>query len=163
MRHVFTLHLQLKLRLLLRTTLGLDEFSIEEASSAEEAAQVGRFWLPAVVILDVGLPGMDGLRFCRELKQNVRYLSQACSKFISVVPNAGLPILVDGKTCFPLQPEPLAALPQQFLWHDNDLVPRQRRANDGMRTGHIIGETITWHYLDAAAVLFEIGNSVCLE
>jgi response regulator RpfG family c-di-GMP phosphodiesterase len=63
------------LRLLLRTTLGLDEFSIEEASSAEEAAQVGRFWLPAVVILDVGLPGMDGLRFCRELKQNARYLS----------------------------------------------------------------------------------------
>jgi response regulator RpfG family c-di-GMP phosphodiesterase len=61
------------LRLLLRTTLGLDEFVIEEASSAEEAAQIGRFWLPAVVILDVGLPGMDGFRFCRELKQNERY------------------------------------------------------------------------------------------
>ena len=61
------------LRLLLRTTLSLDEFTIEEASSAEEAAQVARFWLPAVVILDVGLPGMDGFRFCRELKENERY------------------------------------------------------------------------------------------
>ena len=61
------------LRLLLRTTLGLDEFVVEEASSAEEAAQVGRFWLPAVVILDVGLPGMDGFSFCRELKRNPRY------------------------------------------------------------------------------------------
>jgi response regulator RpfG family c-di-GMP phosphodiesterase len=61
------------LRLLLRTTLGLDEFLVEEASSAEEAAEVGRFWSPEVVILDVGLPGMDGLRFCRELKQNPRY------------------------------------------------------------------------------------------
>jgi response regulator RpfG family c-di-GMP phosphodiesterase len=60
-------------RLLLRTTLGLDEFVIEEAASAEEAAQVGRFWSPAVVILDVGLPGMDGLRFCRELKRNASY------------------------------------------------------------------------------------------
>src|SRR5690349_10679584 len=61
------------LRLLLRTTLGLDEFAVEEASSAEEAAQIGRFWLPAVVILDVGLPGMDGFTFCRELKRNPRY------------------------------------------------------------------------------------------
>jgi response regulator RpfG family c-di-GMP phosphodiesterase len=61
------------LRLLLRTTLGADEFAIEEASSAEDAAQVARFWLPAVVILDVGLPGLDGLRFCRELKQSTRY------------------------------------------------------------------------------------------
>jgi response regulator RpfG family c-di-GMP phosphodiesterase len=61
------------LRLLLRTTLGLDEFVVEEASSAEEAAHVARFWMPAAVILDVGLPGMDGFRFCRELKQNERY------------------------------------------------------------------------------------------
>jgi response regulator RpfG family c-di-GMP phosphodiesterase len=61
------------LRLLLRTTLGLDEFVVEEASSAEEAAHVARFWGPAVVILDVGLPGMDGFRFSRELKRNARY------------------------------------------------------------------------------------------
>ncbi len=61
------------LRLLLRTTLGLDEFVVEEASSAEGAAHVARFWLPVVVILDVALPGMDGFRFCRELKQNPRY------------------------------------------------------------------------------------------
>lgn len=61
------------LRLLLRTTLGLDEFVVEEASSAEGAAHVARFWLPAIVILDVALPGMDGFRFCRELKQNARY------------------------------------------------------------------------------------------
>jgi response regulator RpfG family c-di-GMP phosphodiesterase len=61
------------LRLLLRTTLGLDEFAVEEASSAEEAAHIARFWLPSAVILDVALPGMDGLRFCRELKHNTRY------------------------------------------------------------------------------------------
>src|SRR5262245_32453486 len=61
------------LRLLLRTTLGLDEFVVEEASAAEGAAHIARFWSPAVVILDVALPGMDGFRFCRELKRNERY------------------------------------------------------------------------------------------
>src|SRR3954447_961440 len=61
------------LRALLRATLGVDEFVVEEASSAEEAAQIVRFWLPAIVILDVALPGMDGFRFCRELKLSGRY------------------------------------------------------------------------------------------
>jgi response regulator RpfG family c-di-GMP phosphodiesterase len=61
------------LRLLLRTTLGLDEFVVEEASSSEGAAHIARFWLPSIVILDVALPGMDGFQFCRELKQNARY------------------------------------------------------------------------------------------
>src|SRR5919201_6111929 len=63
------------LRLLLRTTLTADEFSVEEAVSAEEAREVARFWSPGTIILDVGLPGMDGLTFCRELKQNPVYRS----------------------------------------------------------------------------------------
>lgn len=57
------------LRLLLRTTLAADEFEVEEAQSAEEAAELARFRPPSVVILDIGLPGMSGLDFCRKLKQ----------------------------------------------------------------------------------------------
>ncbi|HEX6664148.1 MAG TPA: HD domain-containing phosphohydrolase [Gaiellaceae bacterium] len=55
------------LRLLLRETLAADEFELEEVASAEEAQEVARFWRPAVVLLDVTLPGLDGLSFCREL------------------------------------------------------------------------------------------------
>jgi response regulator RpfG family c-di-GMP phosphodiesterase len=58
------------LRLLLRTTLPASEFDVEEAASAETAAQLARFWRPDVVILDVGLPGVDGLSFCRQLKRS---------------------------------------------------------------------------------------------
>lgn len=61
------------LRLLLRTTLAADEFVVQEAPSAEEAADLARFWSPALVILDIGLPGMDGLTFCRKLKHNAAY------------------------------------------------------------------------------------------
>jgi response regulator RpfG family c-di-GMP phosphodiesterase len=56
------------LRLLLRTTLPASEFDVEEADSAEAAAEVARFFRPEVVILDVSLPGKDGLSYCRELK-----------------------------------------------------------------------------------------------
>ena len=62
--------------------------------------------------------GMNCATGPREMMENVRYLSQTCSKFISVIPNAGLPILVDGQTCFPLQPEPLAAAARQFVEDD---------------------------------------------
>jgi response regulator RpfG family c-di-GMP phosphodiesterase len=55
------------LRLLLRTTLAADEFEIEEVGSAEEAREVARFWRPSVVLLDVQLPGLDGLSFCQQL------------------------------------------------------------------------------------------------
>jgi ribonuclease P protein subunit RPR2 len=55
------------LRLLLRETLAAVEFEIEEVASAEEAREVARFWRPAVVLLDVQLPGLDGLSFCRQL------------------------------------------------------------------------------------------------
>jgi response regulator RpfG family c-di-GMP phosphodiesterase len=55
------------LRLLLRETLAADEFELEEVASAEEAAEVARFWRPSVVLLDVTLPGLDGLSFCKQL------------------------------------------------------------------------------------------------
>ena len=55
------------LRLLLRETLAADEFELEETASAEEARDVVRFWRPSVVLLDVTLPGLDGLSFCKQL------------------------------------------------------------------------------------------------
>src|SRR6266545_2266650 len=61
------------LRLLLRTTLADDDFTVQEAVSAEEASDLARFWRPDVVLLDVGLPGVDGLTFCGELKRNPSY------------------------------------------------------------------------------------------
>jgi response regulator RpfG family c-di-GMP phosphodiesterase len=61
------------LRLLLRATLAADEFELQEVASAEEASDTARFWRPAVVLLDVNLPGMDGLAFCRQLADNPVY------------------------------------------------------------------------------------------
>jgi cyclic di-GMP phosphodiesterase len=55
------------LRLLLRTTLAADEFELEEVASAEEAGEAARFWRPSVVLLDVTLPGMDGVAFSTQL------------------------------------------------------------------------------------------------
>ena len=55
------------LRELLRTTFELVEERVEEAASAEEAVEAIAQTRPDVIVLDVGLPGVDGVTFAREL------------------------------------------------------------------------------------------------
>jgi diguanylate cyclase (GGDEF)-like protein len=58
------------LLMLLRTTLEIVDIQVEEARSADEAqAQIGAE-APDVIVLDVAMPGVDGLSFCRALKSD---------------------------------------------------------------------------------------------
>ncbi len=43
-------------------------FAVRTASSGTEAWEVIRSWRPAAVVLDVGLPGMDGVEVCRRMR-----------------------------------------------------------------------------------------------
>jgi ribonuclease P protein subunit RPR2 len=61
------------LRMLLRTTLTGDEFEVAEAEDAQRASDLARFWRPTVVLLDVAMPGIDGLSFCSDLKRKPSY------------------------------------------------------------------------------------------
>jgi ribonuclease P protein subunit RPR2 len=58
------------LRILLRTTFEVVDIEVEEAGSAEEAEEKVAARAPDVVVLDVGMPGVDGLTFCRQLKDD---------------------------------------------------------------------------------------------
>ena len=55
-------------RELLRTTFEDVQVEVDEAGSAAEAERRISASRPDVIVLDVGMPGMDGLAFCRELK-----------------------------------------------------------------------------------------------
>ncbi len=59
------------LRSLLRTTLEPADLDVDEAADAETAAARIDAKHPDVVVLDIRMPGMDGLTFCRRLKADL--------------------------------------------------------------------------------------------
>jgi response regulator RpfG family c-di-GMP phosphodiesterase len=56
------------LRALLRTSFEVADIEVDEADSAASAAQKIASRHPDVIILDVGMPGVNGLDFCRAIK-----------------------------------------------------------------------------------------------
>jgi ribonuclease P protein subunit RPR2 len=55
---------------LLRTTFEIVDLEVDEARSAREARARIAASRPDVVVLDVAMPGMDGLSYCRALKRD---------------------------------------------------------------------------------------------
>jgi ribonuclease P protein subunit RPR2 len=53
---------------LLRTTFEIIDLEVEEARDASAAARIIDAAPPDVIVLDIGMPGVDGLTFCRKLK-----------------------------------------------------------------------------------------------
>jgi response regulator RpfG family c-di-GMP phosphodiesterase len=60
------------LRALLRATLDAVDIEVDDAEDAVAAAEAITLRRPDAIVLDVNLPGMDGLAFCRQLKRNRR-------------------------------------------------------------------------------------------
>ena len=58
------------IRALLRATFEVAEIEVDEAGDAQTAARRIERARPDIVILDIGLPGVNGLEFCRQLKAN---------------------------------------------------------------------------------------------
>jgi response regulator RpfG family c-di-GMP phosphodiesterase len=60
------------LRALLRTSFEMADVGVDEAENATEAARKIAARHPDVIVLDVGMPGVDGITFCRGLKSDAR-------------------------------------------------------------------------------------------
>ncbi|MEA2639941.1 MAG: 5-methyltetrahydrofolate--homocysteine methyltransferase [Chloroflexota bacterium] len=71
--------------------------------------------LERLPIVGIGLNCATGPR---EMVEHIRYLSRHSSKLLTVVPNAGLPVMEGGTASFPLTPQGLATAARQFVEED---------------------------------------------
>lgn len=56
------------MRRLLQTTLAGREYVVEAAANAKEALDLAAMWRPDVIVLDLGLPDLDGLEVVRRIR-----------------------------------------------------------------------------------------------
>lgn len=68
--------------------------------------------------LEVDIAGLNCATGPKEMIEHVRWLTGNFPGPVSVQPNAGLPELVDGETCYPLSPEELARWLRRFVSED---------------------------------------------
>ncbi len=71
--------------------------------------------LTALDPLGVDVIGLNCATGPEDMREHVRHLSRHSRKPISVIPNAGIPSMVDGATSYPLSPEGLARAHREFV------------------------------------------------
>ncbi len=71
--------------------------------------------LPALEALDVDVIGLNCATGPDLMHEHVRYLGQNATRFVSVLPNAGLPRNVNGVATYDLTPEALADFQERFI------------------------------------------------
>jgi DNA-binding NarL/FixJ family response regulator len=105
-------------RRLMKTVLERAGYSTTEAATGEEAVETAQRERPALVILDIKLPGVHGYEVCRELKEN--YGQDIPVFLISGVRTeaydraAGLLIGADESLAKPVDPDELLARVRKY-------------------------------------------------
>src|SRR5437016_2624788 len=71
--------------------------------------------MTTLVGLHVDIVGLNCSTGPEHMREPVRYLSENCPLPISTIPNAGIPLNVNGLAVYPMEPEPMAAALRDFI------------------------------------------------
>ena len=71
--------------------------------------------MTTLVGLQVDIVGLNCSTGPEHMREPVRFLSENCPLPISTIPNAGMPLNVNGLAVYPMEPEPMAAALRDFI------------------------------------------------
>jgi DNA-binding response OmpR family regulator len=119
MRRVLVVDDEPRIRTVLRGYLEADGFSVDEAASGSDALQAVRDAAPDVVLLDVMMPGMDGIEVLRELRSTSDvYVILVTARTEEVDKLVGLAVGADDYVTKPFSPREVAARVKAVLRRD---------------------------------------------
>ncbi len=91
------------------------QFTVEQGINTMLLGTDPQAAIAALEPLSIDVLGMNCATGPEDMREHVRTLTRQSRRLISVVPNAGIPELVDGATSYPLGPEGLAAAQAEFV------------------------------------------------
>ena len=87
-----------------------DGFDVATAADGREAISAARDWKPAVIILDLGLPGLDGIEVCRTIRTfSDCYIIMLTARVDEIDKLIGLSVGADDYLTKPFSPRELIA------------------------------------------------------
>jgi DNA-binding response OmpR family regulator len=132
--------------------LSKDGFEVRTAGDGETAIALARESEPDLVVLDLGLPGMDGVEVCRQLRTFSRcYILMLTARADEVDVLIGLGVGADDYVTKPFSPRQLMARIGVLLRR-----PRTGTSEDAVETQRVFGDLV----IDLPAHEVRIGASV---
>ena len=102
------------IRRLVRTVLEGEGFTVVEAADGATALEVAAAEQPTVVILDVMMPGLDGVAVCAQLDHEESKVVMLTARDDPRVEDAARDVGADAFLTKPFSPEALVALVEQL-------------------------------------------------
>ena len=108
--HVLVVEDELKISQLLRDYLERDGYHVTVQHSGEDTVETVRALAPALVLLDLMLPGKDGLTICREVRQFSEIpIIMVTARVDEIDRLLGLELGADDYVCKPFSPREVVA------------------------------------------------------
>jgi DNA-binding response OmpR family regulator len=104
------------IRVLVRGYLEVEGFDVREADTGPTAVTMARDWAPDLVVLDVMLPGLDGVEVCREIRTfSDAYVLMLTARSEEIDRIIGLTVGADDYLAKPFSPRELVARAKALL------------------------------------------------
>jgi len=93
-----------------------DGFDVEQAADGRAAVTKAQEWAPAIIVLDLGLPGMDGIEVCRTVRTFTDcYIIMLTARIEEIDKLVGLSVGADDYLTKPFSPRELVARVRAML------------------------------------------------